>query len=276
MNFRKPSRGIGGIVLLACLGLYQISLAEFQTTGLVVPVWEATLAPTVLGRVDEIHVKEADRVEAGTVLLSLEREAEELESQRRKIIADNFVEIKLAKAKLEVLESAFEGTKRIYETSGSISKEEYQKAQLELQLAEAELEQLKQRKEIEALDSKLAREQVSKRQIRAPRDGIITEIFPEVGEVCEARQPVIRMVDVSKLKIELDVDALKTSLVSAGDKLPIRIESPGEELLVEGFVEYVSPVVDGASGLRRIRITINNTKGKILPGLPARVTLPAG
>ena len=261
-----------GVVAFLIFGsLASLIRAEFESTGLVRPLWEATLAPTVLGRVESIEVKESDRVEAGTLLLVLDKSSEELEAERRKIIADNRVEIELAQAKLELLQSEFESTKRIYESSGSISKEEFERTRLDLRLAGAELEQLKQRKKIELLDSRFAQQEVSKREIRAPQAGSIVEIFPEVGEVCEPRQPLIHMVDASKVRISLEVDALKTAGVLAGEEVPVVVEGPEGEITTHGIVDYVSPVVDGASGLRRIRITIDNKDGTILPGLSARV-----
>lgn len=276
MSWYSGLRGnyiISAFVLGSSVGVVS---AEFQSTGLVQPVWEATLAPTVLGRVESMEVKEGDEVEAGALLLSLEKSFEQLDADRRKIIADNRVEMDLAQAKLEVLQSEFEGTKKLYESSGSISKEEFERNRLDLKLAEAELEQLKQRKKIEMLDWELAREQVSMRQIRAPQAGTVVEIFPEVGEVCEPRQPLVRMVDARTVRVTLDVDALKTVGVMTGMEVPVVVEGPGGEISARGVVDFVSPVVDGASGLRRIRVTMDNGSKRILPGLPATVRFEHG
>ena len=265
------SRVRGAGVWLALLAFQGTDGAQFEATGLVEPIWEAILAPTVLGRVETITVEKADSVAGGAVLMTLEKSFEELDADRRRIIAENTVELELAEAKLEVLQAEFAGTKRIYESSGSISKEEFERTRLDLHLAEAELAQLKQREKIEALEWQLAREQVSRREIRAPQSGTVVDIFPEVGEVCEPRQPLIRMVDSSTVKITLEVDALKTGQIAAGIEVPVSIEAPGGEIETNGLVDFISPVVDGASGLRRIQVSIANSDGKILPGLPATV-----
>ncbi len=267
-------RGLSVVIGLSLTVPLQVSLADFEVTGLVEPVWQAVLAPTVLGRVEKVAVKESETVESGAVLVYFERDLEELDAERRKIVAESKVELVLSQAKLEVLQSQFESTEQLYKNTGTVSKEELESAHLEYSLAKAEVAQLEQREKVEKLEWELAREQVENREIRTPRAGTVVEIFPEVGEVCEPRQPVVRVVDATTVKIDLDVDAYKTGQVSAGDRLSVRIEAPGEEIAVNGSVEYVSPVVDGASGLRRIRITILNTSGNILPGLPARVTLP--
>jgi len=137
---------------LACVGATSLTAAEFLATGLVEPIWQATLAPTVLGRVESIAVSEGDAVEAGAVLLLLERSIEELDAGRRQIVAESTVEIDLARTKLEVLQAEFEGTRRLYEGPRSVSKEEFERARLDLRLAEAELAQLESR--MQTLDEK--------------------------------------------------------------------------------------------------------------------------
>ena len=268
-----PRRKAVALLSLVTLGLSDMR-ADYEATGLVEPVWQAVLAPTVLGRVEKIAVTESESVEAGTILVYFERDLEELDAERRKIVAESRVELELSQAKLEVLQSQFQSTEQLYKNTGTVSKEELESAQLEYSLAKAEVAQLEQREKVEELEWQLAWEQVENREIRTPQAGTVVEIFPEVGEVCEPRQPVAQVVDASTVKVDLDVDALKTGLVSPGDNLSVRIESPGGDIAVEGSVAYISPVVDGASGLRRIRITIDNSKGSILPGLPARVMLP--
>lgn len=260
---------------LACVGATSLTAAEFLATGLVEPIWQATLAPTVLGRVESIAVSEGDAVEAGAVLLLLERSIEELDAGRRQIVAESTVEIDLARTKLEVLQAEFEGTRRLYEGPRSVSKEEFERARLDLRLAEAELAQLEQREKIEMLEWKLAREQVARREIRAPRAGTVVEILPKVGEVCEPRQPVLVLVDARTVRIILEVDALSTAGLESGMTVPVRIDAPGGEIAVQGAIDFVSPVVDGASGFRRVRVRIDNTGGRVLPGLPATVTLSA-
>lgn len=274
---RITLRSRGGYVglFLATFAVCRMALADFEATGLIQPVWEAILAPTVLGRVESILVKEADQVEAGAPLLFLERSFEELDADRRQIVADSKVELDLALAKVEVLQSQFESTRQLFESTGSVSKEEFERTRLDFKLAEAEVAQLEQREKIEMLELRLAKEQVSNREIRAPQAGIVVEIYPEVGEVCEPRQPLMRLVDARTVRIDLEVDALRTAGISAGEKVPVVIEAPGGEITIDGEVEYVSPVVDGGSGLRRIRISIKNSTGKIIPGLSARVQFPA-
>ncbi len=260
--------------LLLSFSLGATSFAQLAATGLVQPRWEATLSSTVLGRVERISVKEGSKVEAGQTLLQLERTFEQLDAERRQIVSDSKVELELAKTKVEVLRAEFEGTRKIFESSGSISKEEFERARLDFRLAESELAQFEQRERIEILELQLAQEQVARREIRAPQSGVVVEIVPEEGEVCEPRQPMIRMVDASTVRVSLDVDALRTAGIELGARVPVEVESPGGTIATEGEVDFVSPVVDGASGLRRVRVSIENADGAILPGLPATVRFP--
>lgn len=249
---------------------------QFEATGLVQPEFEAILSSTVLGRVESVEVKEGYRVNAGDVLIQLEKSVETLDANRRQVVAESTVEIDIARKKVAVMEEAFEGTRKVYEGSGSISKEDFDKSRLEMELAKAELAQLEQREKIEALELSLAKEQVERRIIRAPQAGVVVDVLPEVGEVCEPRQPLARIVDVTTVRINLDVDALRTAGVVEGMQVSVTADSPAGPVAATGVVDFVSPVVDGASGLRRIRVSIDNRDEAILPGLPATVSFPLG
>lgn len=258
------------LVLLSAASLVQGADA-FDVPGIVEPDWEATLATVVLGRVEKIDVKEGATVHKGEVLVRLDSALEQLDVSRRQVVADNKVELDLAKAKLDVMEPAFKRTDELHQ-SGSLSQDDYDKALLDLRMAEAEYAQLQQREKVEALELDLAREQVRRRIITAPRDAVVIEIFPEEGEVCEPRQPIVRLVDARTVKVDLDIESEKTAGLVKGMKVPVRISGPDGIVTAEGTVEFVSPAVDAASGLRRVRVRIDNGDGKILPGVSATVT----
>jgi multidrug efflux pump subunit AcrA (membrane-fusion protein) len=52
-----------------------------------------------------------------------------------------------------------------------------------------------------------------------------------------------------------------------GQPVKLEIESGSSALSVEGRVDFVSPVVDPASGLLKVKVLFENREGKIRPGV---------
>lgn len=272
MNVGAQRTAVGATLALA-LGLGVASLEGFEARGLVQPEWEATLAATALGRVDRIAVREGDAVEAGTVLLELERRAEQLDAARRRIVLESVAELEAARARLDLLQRELEASRRLFESTRSVSQEEVDQKTLAVRLARSEVEQLEQREEIERLEYEFAEEQVRRRLIVAPHPGVVVEILPKVGEVCEPRQPLVRMIDATRVRVVLDVEGMRLPPVRVGERVPVFIDQPGGELRVTGTIDFVAPVIDAASGLRRLRVVVDNADGRVLPGVTARVRL---
>jgi RND family efflux transporter MFP subunit len=250
-------------------------LAALEARGLVQPEWEATLAATVLGRVDRIAVREGDVVESGAVLLELERRSEQIDAARRRIVLESTAELEAARARRDLLQRELEASRRLFESTRSVSQEEVDQKALAVRLAQSEVEQLEQREEIERLEYEYAEEQVRRRTIVAPHSGVVVEILPKLGEVCEPRQPLVRMIDATRVRVVLDVEGLRLPPVRVGERVPVYLEQPGGELRVQGTIDFVAPVIDAASGLRRMRVVVENADGRVLPGVTARVRLGA-
>ena len=70
-----------------------------------------------------------------------------------------------------------------------------------------------------------------------------------------------------------NIDATDVLNLKVGERLPISVSSGKSAVLVEGVIEFISPVIDAASGLRRVKLLINNRDGRVVPGSPATLGL---
>jgi RND family efflux transporter MFP subunit len=244
-----------------------------EVVGFLQPVREEVLSASVLGRVAQIHFKDGAQVSEGEIILELDKRSEEIEAARRKIVWETKSELEAANARRDTVQRDHDASKKLAETTRSVSGEELAKKALELRVANAEVEQAQKREEIEQLEYEFAVEQVHRREIRAPHSGQIVEVLPKVGEVCEARQPLVRLVDVSQCHFIANLDAAQTFGLKLGQKLPVEVAAAGGTVKVEGAVEFISPVIDAASGLRRIRLLIDNREGRLVPGSSAILRL---
>ena len=221
----------------------------------------------------QIRFKDGESVQADEIILELDKRAEEIEAARRKIVWEVKAELQTAEARVATLKRDYESTKSLEEKTRSVSRDELAKKALELRVAELELDQITHREEIEKLEYEFAVEQVHRREIRAPHAGQIVEIVPKVGEVCEPRQPLVRFVDASQCYFVGNLDSASGVELKVGQKLPITVTTGTGTIPVEGVVEFVSPVIDAATGLRRVKLLIDNRDGRVTPGSQATLSL---
>jgi len=244
-----------------------------RVPGITEPVHDSLLSSPVAGAVQTIHFKEGDRVEAGAIILELDKALEELEVKRRQSVYESRAELEAAEHRASVLQLDYESTKRLFEKSKSVSKDEVDKRELEFKLAVGERDRLTAAKERERIELEIARQQLAYRKIVAPFAGVITDLRVDLGVACEPRQPVVRLVELEKIYFVADVTPALTANLSAGREVRLHIESGAGQREVQGTVDYLAPVVDPGSGLRRVKIIFDNPGAEIAPGAVGRLEL---
>jgi RND family efflux transporter MFP subunit len=274
MNANSPRRILA--VFLLCAGVAAPSRAgEEGVRGITEPVGHATLSARVPGVIRVIRVREGGRVAAGDVILELDREQEELEVARRKLVWESRAELDSAAERVATFKMDLDATRRLFEQSQSVSRDEMEKKELEYKLAVAEHERLKVAEERERIEYEMAVEQLARRSLVSPLGGVVTKVHLEVGESCEPNTPLADVADASRFHFLAGVDAATGRGLAPGDA--VRFVAEGEEGPgVAGEILFVSPVLDPASGLQAIKAVFDNTDGGIRPGTSGRMVLPGG
>jgi RND family efflux transporter MFP subunit len=232
--------------LTAAVSLLAIQAQEpISVVGLTEPIYDITMSSPVIGIVGARRVEEGIFVKKGEILIELDKSLEELDVNRKSLLKE------LAKTELDRIKSLAE------RNAISVSREEMDKKQSEFSVAAVELD--------------LAKEQLRKRVLASPIDGFVTEIYLEVGEACEARQPLIRLVDTRRCYFIAHVEPKVGHSLKPGQKMKLEIPTGAAPVAAEGTITVISPVIDPASGLMRIKLTLENTDGKVRPGVAARM-----
>lgn len=242
---RRASRSRLAEIALLCavtvlFGTVSLRAEEVQATGIVEPFIDMTLSASVPGIVTRRNFQEGDEVKEGAVLLELDNILERLEVERRKIVRDQ-------------KHDDFEGTKKLYSTTKGIIKEELDKKEAEYRVASVEHD--------------MAVEQLRRRQVITPHAGVITEIMLEVGEACQPYGSLIRVVDTRQCYLVASIEASEGRRLRLDQKVTLQIELGSGKAVVAGKVVFLSPLVDPASGLQKIKILFDNKDGTIRPGL---------
>jgi RND family efflux transporter MFP subunit len=242
-----PKAILTALALLTSAPLFHSAAAETITTlGISEPILDSTLGTQVAGIIANRKFKEGDFVKKGDVLIELEKGLEELEVARREVV-------------LEPLKADYEAAKYLFEQpKSSMSKEAMDKKRADYRVALAEYE--------------LAKETVRRRTILAPFDGFITQILLQVGEACQLEQPILRLVDTRRCYLVCNVDAKAGHGLRPGQKVDLEIESGAAPVLLPGIISFVSPVVDAASGLLKVKAIFENPDAKIRPGVAGKMS----
>jgi HlyD family secretion protein len=121
-------------------------------------------------------------------------------------------------------------------------------------------------------------------EIRAPLDGIISVRAALQGEVVNAGQPIVTLIDPDNLWVRADIEETYIDSIRLGDKLQVRFPSGR---LAQGTVFYRA--VDANFATQRdvsrtkrdiktfeIRLRVDNSERRLYPGLTAYVEVPLG
>jgi len=237
------------------------------------PDHEAVLSLSVAGRIERIPVVEGQHVKKGAALVNLESQMEELEVKRRELIWKDKSELDAAEAQEASLKQLLDSTRRLFEETKSVSQEELIKMELDYRSAQADFERLRTAELREEVEYQLAKTQYERRTLFAPFDGEIVEISLQVGESCDPNEELVKLVDISKGYLTCNVEERVGREVKENQNVPIRVATGDTFWQGQGKVVFASPLVDSASGLMRLKISFDNPKGVVRPGVPAFVEL---
>jgi RND family efflux transporter MFP subunit len=237
---------LAGLALVTGLCL-PVRAETFTATGITEPINDVLLSSSVPGLVSAWKVKEGDFVKADEVIIELDNRMEELDAERRKLAMEN------SKVGWESLQTL------VKQSSISVKKEELLKAETEYKIATVEWQ--------------MAVEQLRRRHITSSCAGYIADIARDVGEACEAYQPLIRVVDTRQCYFVSNIEAKAAGRLKLDQSVKLEIDTAAAPVSLSGKITFLSPVVDPASGLQKVRILFDNADGRVRPGVAGKMIL---
>ncbi len=111
-----------------------------------------------------------------------------------------------------------------------------------------------------------------KAPVESPLAGIVGRVYVDIGQNVTAQTPIALVVDMDKVKIDLDTPEKYLPRVSLSQVAQISVDAyPEEEFL--GLVTKISPVVDLTTRSAPIEITVDNPQHRLQSGMFAKVRL---
>jgi membrane fusion protein (multidrug efflux system) len=108
--------------------------------------------------------------------------------------------------------------------------------------------------------------------VRSPIKGNVTERFLEVGSLASPQTAVARIVNIDKLKVEVGLIDDEVIQVRVGQGVVLEVDAFPEEVFV-GRVTAVGRQADAQTLTFPVRVEWENTDGRLLPGMIARVSI---
>jgi RND family efflux transporter MFP subunit len=194
------------------------------------PGAEVVVSSEVSGTLVALPVEEKQRVKKGQLLAELRADdfrAQHAEARAQLAAADS--EIRLAQNELARAERLL--AKQVDTASRA------DRATRDLEVANARRDAA--RAEVARLEA-----EISKRRIVAPIDGVVLARPADPGETIEARSAILTLADLSRVRIEAEVDEYDTSRVALGS--PVAITAEGfDGASWRGEVEEIPDAVSG-------------------------------
>lgn len=275
-----------------------------NATGEIRPEFEEVITSPVSASIQEIILDAGSKVTTGQSILKLDKTAIQVEYEKGKFQLES-KQNDIRKLKLELDKSYFdlrsnnnikqlrinsltadvENSKRLYKAGGG-TREDVEKAELNLKVAQLEKEQLEneikskqQTMQVEIRESEIAAaiqqnelkelmRKVSLASIQSTRGGVVTWVNKNIGAVIREGEALARIADLSSFKVTGTISDAQLNHLHNGMPAIIRIN----EAEVRGSIINIYPAVE--NGIVTFDIQLNERNNKLLrPNLKVEVFL---
>ena len=220
-------------------------LTETFTLPANLEAWEdLTLAAEIAGSVQKIHFAEGNRVKAGKILLEIDPE-----TIKSYLYRDE--------QNVTVIERKLKRYRQL-ETDGLISSQELDDLENGVTAAKATLQ--------------TTRLQLEKSFPKAPVSGIVDRLYIDRGEYVDPGKPLLRLVQIDKLKVIVDVPEKDVSFLRIGQQveiIPAAINTYSAPS-ISGKIDYIAFSAHAVTRTYRTKITIDNRSEELRPGMIVR------
>ncbi|MCP1995482.1 efflux RND transporter periplasmic adaptor subunit [Flavobacterium sp. HSC-61S13] len=216
----------------------EIVNAEYIANGNFIPEQELTLSAETPGRVVKVLVQEGSVVKAGQTLAVINGDQLNVNVQNAQATYAT------AQADAARFESAYK--------TGGVTKQQLDQIKLQLENAKANLRSA----QITAGDA----------NIKASISGIINKKHIEPGTFVSPGTPLFELVNVSKLKLKVNVDENHVAVLKIGDVIKVKASVfPDKEF--EGKITFIAPKADASLNFPVEMVIQNNANNELKAGM---------
>jgi len=279
--------------------------------AVVFPFEQANVAPKITSTVKKFYVQRGTPVKKGQLLAELENadltaaaesskgDFEQADAAYATTVGASLPQqIQKAELDTEAAKAAFEAQRKVYDSrkelfdQGAIPRRDLDAAQVALTQARGQYEQSqKQLTDLQRLGreqalksaqgSRLSAEgkyrgaeaQLSYSRIVSPIDGVVTDRPLYEGDLANANQPLLTVMNLSRLIAKAHVAQAEAAALKVGDAAELQV--PGLNDPIKGRVTLVSPALDPGSTTLEVWVEASKANSALRPGVTVEVTMTA-
>jgi RND family efflux transporter MFP subunit len=270
-------------------------IIKLKSPGEAVTSMIITVKAEISGVVTHLNIEESQHVKKGELLVVVDEESykldvEKLEAERLRVLSELLLEKRFDEtgvsqlsgntSGLAVLEAEYDKDRQLFE-AGKITQAEFEKTSRKYEYALIESGEKKD--EIMAatkrltqteIDLKKARIELDKTKIRAPFDGIITNIEISPQEHISNSQELFTLVNISRIQVYAKVLESEIGKMKVGREVDLKFSAYPERVF-KGKVKAISPIINPDDKTCNVIIEVNNPDEEIKPGMHAEVEIVA-
>lgn len=236
-----------------------------NASGKIYPEVEVRISPDISGEITELTVQEGDTVKKGQVLARIYADIYNIQrNQAASGVEQSQAQVANSKAALDALKAQEEQAQRNYDRQKKlfddkvISRSEFDVAEANLKSAKANYNAALQgirggQASVKSARENLARANtdLSRTQIVAPMDGVVSLLSVKKGEKVAGNSfnvgtEILRIADMSKIEIRVDVGENDIPKVKLGDSALIEVDAYSDRKF-KGIVTQIASSNNGAA-----------------------------
>jgi HlyD family secretion protein len=213
-------------------------------TGVIQPDTKVDISAEVSGEIVSLPVKEGDVVKKGDLLVKINAEiySQRIQQQRAGV---NYSEsqVEVAENNIRKTELEYQRIQQLYD-KGLVSQADLDNSKIAYDVAQSQLKSTRANVNQNIAILRQSAQDLSKATIKAPMDGIVTQLNSELGEKVVGTQQmagttIMTVSDLSVMDAEIEVSETDITYVKLGDTAKILVDAfPDRE--IKGVVYEIS------------------------------------
>lgn len=227
--------------------------AVIRATGTVHAQQTAVISAQVVGRIQQVLVREGDAVRAGQTLAVLDDatlRTQVAQAQAGVKAAENQQSAVESNAKLAV--STLERYKQL-QAQKSVSPQEMDEVARRAEAAQAQVDAVRAQAEAAKAQESGARTMLAYSRLVAPYSGIVTARMADPGTLASPGVPLMQVDQAGALQLETTVDQSAIATVRKGLKVPVAINGTN---VTTGTVQEIVPAADPGSHSFTVKVAL--------------------
>ncbi|MBC5785965.1 efflux RND transporter periplasmic adaptor subunit [Ramlibacter sp. USB13] len=271
--FRIPAAR-EAVAAAALLGACAPALATDPVQCLIEPAMRVTLRSAVPAQIVGMHVDRGSLVKKGQLLVTLDAGVEKAALAQARYRSVMQGQLRAAESKLMNAQHKFRRREELQQQK-FVSLQDRDDAEADMRIAEADVLEAKDNRELSRLDAVRLEAEIGRRQLTSPFNGVVTERLQHPGELAQVGEgsgPILKLAQTDPARVELVLPAARFGKLRVGQTVQVRTEAPFNKSFA-AVVRVVDAVIDAPSGTFGVRLEAANPNQEIPLGVKCSADL---